>query len=161
MKDLLRRLPAIVVFAIVFTGCKRRGQQIITLRNLSSENICFLISEKTILSDPNEIAKVRPMVVEDKEVANDIRDYSHRYQIERDSLGIIMTSESAELFVNIVPIQSIINDRYNGRLNIFIINENRLFAHSDEDIIDEKLYKHFKTVTAEQVIGDTLALEYR
>jgi hypothetical protein len=112
------------------------------------------------LSDPNEIAKIRPLLVEDNEVANSIRDYSHRYQIERDSLGIIMTSESAELFVNILPIQSIIKDRYNGRLNIFTISENALFDHSDQDIIGKKLYKHFKTITAEQIKEDTLALEY-
>lgn len=133
----------------------------ITLRNSSSENIYFIVSENGVLSDPNEVAKVRPLMVEDMEVAAHIRGYSHRYQIERDSLGTIMTSESAEIFANTVPIQSIIKNRYNGRLNIFVIAESDLFNYSDQDIVDRELYKHLKTVTDEQVKEDTMALEYR
>ena len=161
MKRLICKSLTTAFLWVAFVSCKRGERQIITLRNSSLENIYFLVSGNSILSDPNEIGDIRPIIVQDTEVANSIKGYSHRHQIAKDSLKIIINSESAEIFTDIVSIQSIIKDRYNGQLNIFIINENKVLTYSDQDIIDKKLYKHFKTITAEQMNADTLALEYR
>lgn len=159
-----------IYFLLAFMGCKRGNYQVIALRNLSSETIYFLISENKVLTNTNEIAKIRPITsnpfseikveYEDKEQAASIRHNLYRYRIERDSSGIILTSESAEIFNNSVSVQRIIKNRYNGQLNIFIITENDLLKHSDQEVIDRKLYKHFKAVTAENIKEDTLTLEY-
>jgi hypothetical protein len=123
-----------------------------------------------VLTNTNEIAKVRPITsdpfseikveYEDKEQAESIRHNLYRYRIERDSVGTILTSESAEFFTNAITVSEIIEDRYNGHLNIFIITENDLLKHSDQEVIDKKLYRHFKVVTTESIKEDTLTLEY-
>lgn len=159
-----------IYFLLAFAGCKRGNPQVVALRNLSSENLYFLISENKVLTNTNEIARIRPITsnpfseikveYEDKEQAESIKYNLHRYLIEKDSLTILLSSESAGTFVNAITIQSIIKDRYNGELNIFIITENNLKKYSDQEIIDKKLYRHFKALTAEDIKEDTLILEY-
>lgn len=166
----MSRLLIFICFTIIFASCRRGNYQVIALRNLSSETIYFLVSENKVLTNTNEIAKVRPIIsnpfseikveYEDKDQAESIRHNLYRYRIERDSVGTILTSESAEIFVNAISIQSIIKDRYNGQLNIFIITENDLLKHSDQEVIDKKLYRYFKAVMAENIKEDTLTLEY-
>ncbi len=159
-----------VFLTISFVSCKRSKLQIITLRNLSSETIYFLISRDSVVTNTNEIAKVRPITsdpfseikveYEDKELAERIGHNLYRYRIERDSVGIILTSESAGIFVNAVRVMEIIRNRYHGQLHIFIITENDLLQHSDQEVIDKKLCKHFKAVTVENIHEDTLSIEY-
>ena len=159
-----------IYFLLAFAGCKRGNHQVIALRNLSSETIYFLISDNKVLTNTNEIAKVRPIAsdpfseikaeYEDKELAESIRHNLYRYRIERDSVGTILTSESAEFFANAITVKEIIENRYNGQLNIFIITENDLKKYSDKKIIDKKLYRHFKALKTEDIKEDILTLEY-
>lgn len=167
---MMMRLLIFICFLIVFASCKRGNHQVVELRNLSSENIYFLISKNKVLTSPNEVAKVRPITSgsiadvkvqhEDKEQAKSIKQNLYRYQIEKDSTELILSSESSGIFVNSISIQSIINDRYNGRFYVFIITENDLLKYSDQEIINKKMYKHFKTLTAKDIEEDTLTLEY-
>ncbi|MEJ7645975.1 MAG: hypothetical protein WKF87_15375 [Chryseolinea sp.] len=167
----MSRLLIFIVSIIAFASCKRGDQQIISLKNLSPENIYFLISDNKVLKNANELAKVRPITsnpfseikVEyaEKEQAESIRHNLYRYRIEVDSAGTILTSESAGIFVNAISIQNIIKDRYNGQLNVFVITETDLLKHSDQEVIDKKLCRHFKAIMAENIKENTLTLEYR
>lgn len=167
---MMMRLLIFICLLIVFVNCKRGNHQVVELRNSSSENIYFLVSKNKILTSPNEVAKVRPITSgsiedvkaqhEDKEQEKSNKQNLYRYQIERDCVETILSSESAEIFVNAISLQSIINDRYNGYFYVFIIGENDLLKYSDQEILDKKLYKHFKTLTAKDIKEDTLTLEY-
>lgn len=89
-----------------------------------------------------------------------IKKNLYRNLVERDSVGILLSSESVGIFVNAVTIQQIIEDRYNGSLNIFIINEADLIKNSNQEIVNKKLCKHFTTIVAEELKKDTLLVEY-
>lgn len=154
-------------------GCKRATHQVVELRNSSSEAIYFLISQNKTLSSSNDIAKIRPMTsksiseiqnrdveYEDKEIAESVKQNLYKHRIERDSIEILLTSESAGIFVDAISIRSIIKDRYNGTLHIFIISENDLQKYSDQEIIDKKLYTYFKSLTVKDIKEDTLTFEY-
>jgi hypothetical protein len=127
----MTRLLIFIGFITVLAGCKRGNHQVIALRNLSSENIYSLISENKVLTDPNEVSKVRPITsdpfseikveYEDKEQAERIKYNLYRYRIEKDSLETLLTSGVVGIFVDANSIQNLIKDRYNGQLNIFIL----------------------------------------
>lgn len=158
-----------IFFLLGLVSCKQRNHQIIELKNSSSGNIYFLISKNsTPVSD--EIQKIRPISaspISDLKVMsieNDslkvIKKNLYRNLVERDSVGILLSSESVGIFVNAVTIQQIIEDRYNGSLNIFIINEADLIKNSNQEIVNKKLCKHFTTIVAEELKKDTLLVEY-
>lgn len=159
-----------IYFLTVFVSCKRENHQVVALINLSSQNIYFIASKNKVLTGPSEVAKVRPITsdpfseirveYEDKEQAESIKHNLFRYKVESDSVETILTSEGVAIFNNSVSIQRIIKDRYNGELHVFIITENDLLKHTDEEIIAEKLYKHFTTLTPEDIKEDSLTLKY-
>ncbi len=170
---IMTRLLIYICSCILLMGCKRGTHQVVELRNSSSEAIYFLISQNKTLSSSNDIAKIRPVTpksiseiqnrdveYEDKEIAESVKQNLYKHRIERDSIEILLTSESAGIFVEAISVGSIIKDRYNGTLHIFIISENDLQKYSDQEIIDKKLYTYFKSLTAEDIKEDTLTLEY-
>lgn len=155
-------------FLLLFAGCKRGNRQEILLRNLSSEDIYFLLSKNQLLTDPNDITNIRPKVVwklddvkMDQKEAKSTKLSLYRNLIQRDSLEVILTSGSMAIFVDGVTIQSIIKDRFGGQMNIFIITQNHLGDYSDQEIIDQKLYKFVKTLSVEDIKSDMLVLEYQ
>ena len=103
------------------------------LKNASSETIYFVISPDSILSNPNDIWRIRPVTAESdlsrisditfREDQDSIRikNNLYRYRIEGGSSAIILSSESAESFVDATSIQSIISHRYNGKVNVFVV----------------------------------------
>lgn len=155
-------------FLLLFAGCKRGNRQEILLRNLSSEDIYFLLSKNQLLTDPNDITNIRPKVAwrlddvkMDQNEAKSTKLSLYRNLIQRDSLEVILTSGSMAIFVDAVTIQSIIKDRFGGQMNIFIITENHLGGYSEQEIIDQKLYKFVKTLSVEDIKSDTIVLEYQ
>lgn len=166
----MMRLLFFISILFFFASCKRGNRQVIELRNSSLENVYFLISENKVLSNLNEIARIRPIIsrsieeinieYEDKEQAESTKNNLFQYRIERDSIAILLSSESAGIFINSITIKRIITDRFNGQLHVFIITEHDLQKHTDQQIINKKLYKHFGTLTPEDIKEDSLTLEY-
>jgi hypothetical protein len=168
-------LIGLMIF-IFATHCKRGTHQTIELKNSSSESVYYLIS-KNIEPDENEISKIRPAAYEsftenkkdhghaksdeDSTMRMRIKQNLYRYRIERNASAIILSSESAEIYVNIISIQSIIKDRYNGEANVFIIKERDLERNSDKEIIAKKLCTHFVSLNEGNLTHDTLILEYK
>ena len=72
----------------------------------------------------------------------------------------MLSSESAEIFVDAISIQRIINDRYNGKVNVFIVKESDLSEYSDQAIIEKKLYKYVTTLTEKSITDDTITIQY-
>lgn len=153
-----------ICFLIVCVGCKRGEKQRIEVRNLSSQNVYFALSKNNNLSS-NDIAFIRPINSVSVEQLNnensDNKRYFYPYLIEKDSLTTIISSESAGIFVNKITIQSIINDRFDGKVNVFIVKEKDLSSFTDEEIVSKSLYKFFKTITADDMTQDVLILEYK
>ncbi len=159
-----------IIFQLLIVGCQRGDHQVILLKNLSAKDIYFLISKNKILTNKDDIARIRPIVARklqetnsnsvNNQVEHSRKQSLFRFLIEKDSIEVILTSEAAGIYVNAITIKSIIKDRFDGQINIFIINENDLIKHSDQEIIDKKLYKYFKTLTLEDIVADTLTLEY-
>src|SRR5690606_5179020 len=105
---IMTRLLIYICSCILLMGCKRATHQVVELRNSSSEAIYFLISQNKTLSSSNDIAKIRPMTsksiseiqnrdveYEDKEIAESVKQNLYKHRIERDSIEILLTSESA------------------------------------------------------------------
>lgn len=160
-----------IISLFVFVACKTGNHQMILLKNLSSEDIFFLISKDKVLKNTDDIAGIRPKIPwqlvetktnqDDKEEVESTKQSLFRYLVEKDSLGVILTSGSAEIFLDAVTIKSIIKDRFDGQVNIFIITKNDLYKFSDQEILDQKMYRFFKTLNTDNVNTDTLTLEYR
>ncbi|MCW5910033.1 MAG: hypothetical protein KIT62_03105 [Cyclobacteriaceae bacterium] len=158
----MTRLLIFVFISIILLSCRKGIHQEIAIKNLSLGNVYFLISENEILSNPDEMASIRPKTsapdslmdiayFKDRETAEMIKESLYRNRIERDSLVTILSSESAGIFIDAVSIQRIINDRYKGKIHIFIIPEKILLLHPDNEIINNKLYQNFKTLTAGEI----------
>jgi hypothetical protein len=153
-------------------SCRRGTHQQVQLKNASSETIYFVISSDSILSNPNDIWSIRPITAESdlskisdmtfREDQDSIRSKHnlYRYRIEDGGSAIMLSSESAEIFVDAVSIQSIINHRYNGKVNVFVVKESDLSQYSDEAIIEKKLYKYVTTLTEKSITEDTLTVQY-
>ncbi len=81
--------------------------------------------------------------------------------IETNGSAMLLSSESAEMFANSISIQRIINDRYNGEFNVFLIEPNVLLGHTDQEIVEGKLYTFFVRLTERDITADTVILKYR
>jgi hypothetical protein len=147
-------------------SCKRGKHQLLQLKNASAETIYFVISPDSILSNPNDIWGIRPKsaksdlsrISEDQDSIR--KQILYRYRIAKGESEIMLTSGSAEIFVDAISIQSIINNRYNGKLNVFVIKESDLSGYSDQAIIEKKLYKYVTTLTEKSITGDTTTIQY-
>lgn len=157
------------------TSCRRGIHQTVDLKNSSSESIYYLISKNTV-PHTDEIESIRPRSyessgseknqnpaknAEDSLMRMRIEQNLYRFRIKSNDSATILSSESAEVFVDVVSIQSIIRDRYNGKANVFIIKESDLKKNSDEDILDKKLYAKVISLTEEDITNDILAFEYK
>lgn len=169
----MKRLLTYFCLLLLLLSCKRGTYQVIELRNSSLEAVYFLLSEDKILSNPNDIAKIRPATslpiskikdsdieYEDMDTEERIKQNLYRYRIERGSTETLLTSESAGIFVNAISVESIIKDRYKNDLHIFLISESDLQKNSDQEIIDQKLYYYFKSLNAEDIKESTLTFIY-
>ena len=166
---MIRFLSSLVVLLSIAVCCGKNQYQMIKMRNRSLEPVYFLISSN-VVPKVYEIARIRPITSSqideikiehaDKEQTESIKHNLYRYLIEKDSMETLLTSESAGIFVNAISLQDIIRDRYNGKINVFIITESDLKNYSDKEIIDKKLYTRFKALKAEDVKEDMLILEY-
>jgi hypothetical protein len=84
----------------------------------------------------------------------------YRYLIEKDSSEILLTSEAVSIFVDAISLQEIIADRFNGELSIFIITGQDLMNFTDQEIMTKGKYSYFKSIKSDEIISDTLTLEY-
>lgn len=159
----------IFVFSIsILFGCKRGPQGVVALKNASQENVYFIVSASPVLND-HDVSMARPVkrnpgVVDSagkSELDAAARWNLYRYLVEKDSTRSIVLSESAGIFVNSISVASIIEDRYNGAMNIFVINESDLLDHTDEEVIKGRLYTLIRTLKPSDVRHDTLLLTYR
>lgn len=153
-------------------SCKPGRHQQVQLENASSETIYFVISPDSILSNPNDIWRIRPITAEsdlsrisditfkEDQDSVSIKHNLYRYRIEKGTSAIMLSSESAEFFVDAISIQRIINDRYNGNVNVFAVKENDLSEYSDGAIIEKKLYKYVTTLTEKSITSDTTTIQY-
>src|SRR5262245_41431628 len=104
----------------LFAGCKRGNHQVVLLKNQSRESVCFIVTENDILKNPDEIARLRTQGsigqidtdFENEELAKRARYSMFRNGVERDSMAVVLTSESAGVFLNSITIEGIIDNRY-------------------------------------------------
>lgn len=161
----VKTLPAISVTSllvlVVFSSCGGRNPQAIFLQNSSDENVYFVISSDSLNPSEEEISSIRPSsyLGYDESVDDQYRDL-YRNLIPKGAVLPIITSESSEVFVNSVSIQSIIRNRYQGKLSVFVISERDLAAKSDQEIIEEQLAQKLRTLTIEDISDDTVSLVY-
>jgi hypothetical protein len=162
----VKTLPAISVTSllvlVVFSSCGGRNPQAIFLQNSSDENVYFVISSDSLNPSEEEISSIRPSsyLGYDESVDDQFRDL-YRNLIPKGAVLPIITSESSEVFVNSVSIQSIIRNRYQGKLSVFVISERDLAAKSDQEIIEEQLAQKLRTLTIEDISDDTVSLVYK
>ena len=162
----------LILFCVIaLVSCKHGRHQQVQLKNVSEETVYFVTSADSILSNPNDINRIRPVTFESDlssigDTALKRRDQDrieqnlYRYRVERGDSAIILSSESAEIFVDAISIRSIIRNRYSGRLNIFIVKERDLSEYSDEVIIKQGLYKYVTTLTEQNVTDDLITIQY-
>jgi hypothetical protein len=168
----------VVIGFCLLTGlgsCKRAPHQQIQLKNTSSAAIYFLVSADSILSNSNDIWQIRPITTEsdlskidellarakdDPDLYVRMNRNLYRYRIAASDSAILISSESAEIFVDAMSVHTIINQRYNGQMNVFVISEKDLSENSDETIIERKLYRHVARVTEKSMTGDTTTIQY-
>jgi hypothetical protein len=165
-----------VIFIFVsLVNCKRNRHQVVELKNLSSQTVYYLISKNRTITNANEIADIRPKsyesfieseknqihVLDEEDSLMRLKQNLFQYRIEANASTVVMSSESAEIYVDKISIQSIIKDRYNGEANIFLIKSRDLEENSDVEIIERKLYIHLISLTEEDITRDTVVIEYR
>lgn len=137
----VKTLPAISVTSllvlVVFSSCVGRNSQAIFLQNSSDENVYSIISNDSLNPSEEEISSIRPSsyLGYDESVDDQYRDL-YRNLIPKGAVLPIITSESSEVFVNSVSVQSIIRNGYQGNLSVFVVSERDLAAKSDQEIIE-------------------------
>jgi hypothetical protein len=161
----VKTLPAMSVTSllvlVVFSSCVGRKPQAIFLQNSSDENVYFILSSDSLNPSDGEISSIRPSsyLGYDESVDDQFRGL-YRNLIPKGAVLPIIKSESSEVFVNIVSIQSIIRNRYQGKLSVFVISERDLAEHSDQEIIEKQLAQKLRTLTIEDISEDTVSLVY-
>lgn len=166
-------MKKILTFLVLLTSCKGGVHQEIVLINNSSKNIHYILHGDSI-PIKYKINAIRAK--NDNEIAEhfkNLRNYSLFDSLEI-SLGMkipyllypstfksIFTSKGIKIFNDKESIQQQINEQYNGRLQILIIDDKDLKVYSNEEIIEKKLYKQFVTLTEKDIIKDTLIFEYK
>lgn len=163
-----------ILFIFLLVGCRKGIKQIIEIENKSENNIYFLISKDSIIKDNNTIKMIRPRTLasfleQEKRVNHlenkadsliRLKNYMYPYRIEPNNSKIILSSESTEMFINTISIKEIIKNQYNNKANVFIIKERDLNLYSDKEIINEKKYEIFLSLTDKEIIKDTLLFKY-
>lgn len=172
----MKRLIIILIIVTSVVGCKRGPHQVILLKNSSADTIYYILSEDSTLTNLREIADVRPITSQslssfEKELKNintknqqedSLERYKnalYRYRIGKGEVVVLISSESAEIFVDATSIQNIIKHRYNGKANVFIIRGDDLEKFTDNEIADQKNLP-FLSLKEENISGDSLMLEY-
>lgn len=161
----VKTLPAISVTSllvlVVFSSCGGRNPQAIFLQNSSDENVYFILSSDSLNPSEEEISSIRPSsyLGYDESVDDQFRDL-YRNLLPKGAVLPIITSESSEVFVNSVSIQSIIRNRYQGKLSVFVISERDLAENSDQEIIEKQLAQKLQTLTIEDISDDKVSLAY-
>lgn len=152
-------------------SCEVRKHQAIVLKNLSLKTIYYLVSDSKELSNPCHIAKIRPRYFDYFSGDSDVSDSSdelsesidhnlYPQRIKKGDFRTLISSESNGIFVNSISIQEIIQDRYNGKLHVFVISEENLIKYSDQEIIDKKAYEKVREIRIGDIEGDSLVIEY-
>jgi len=161
-------IRVLISFCLVagLVNCGRGRHQQVQLKNASSETVYFVISPDSILSNPNDILRIRPITAKsdysriNKDQDSIWKETLYRYRIEKGNSGILLSSESAEIFVDAISVKRIINDQYNGKVNVFVIKESDLSEYSDKSIIEMKHYHYVTTLTEKSLTGDTTTIQY-
>jgi len=161
-------IRVLIAFCLLtgLVSCKRGMHQQVRLKNASSETVYFVISPDSILSNPNDISRIRPITTKSdyskisKDQDSIWKETLYRNRIEKGKSGILLSSESAEIFVDAISVKGIVNDRYNGKVNVFVIKESDLSEYSDRSIIEMKLYQYVTTLTEKSITADTTTLQY-
>jgi hypothetical protein len=151
-----------LIILVFILACKKGEKQKITLLNESSKNIYFLLSKEKLITNISDISNVLKMNLwqeNESQSNNNAKRLNEEFNpknhfIKKGDSAILITSESTGIFLNSITIKSIIKERFNGVLNIYIIAENDLLNHSEHEIIDKKLFKLFKSVTANDINED-------
>lgn len=163
-----------IIFIFLLVGCHKGDKQIIEIENKSVNNIYFLISKDSIIKDTNTIKMIRPRTLESfleqEKRANHVKNkadslirlknYMYQYRIEPNNSKVVLSSESTEIFINTISLKEIIKNQYTNKANIFIIKESDLKLYSDKEIINEKKYEIFLSLTDKDIIKDTLIFKY-
>lgn len=161
LKTLRAKSVTSLLVLVVSFSCGGRNPQAIFLQNASDENVYFILSSDSLNPSEEEISSIRPSsyLGYDESVDDQFRDL-YRNLIPKGAVLPIITSESSEVFVNSVSIQSIIRNRYQGKLSVFVISERDLAAKSDQEIIEKQLAQKLQTLTIEDISDDTVSLAY-
>jgi hypothetical protein len=156
-----------LIILVFVLACKKGEKQKITLVNESSENIYFLLSKEKVLtniSDISNVIKMNLLQENNAQFNSNAKRLNEEFNpnnnfIKKGDSAILITSESTGIFLNSITIKSIIKERFNSVLNIYIITENDLLNHSEQEIIDKKLFKLFKSVTANEINEDETVIK--
>jgi hypothetical protein len=158
-------MKLLVIFSSCFLlfACERNSHQAVVMKNWSSETIYFILSANEEIVDPYEIANLRSMILAPRTLkmrVEEMYEKLERFRIPAGNSAMILSSESAGIFVNAITIKSIIEDRYSGKIHIFIIKERDLKNYPDNEILERKMLRHFTTIMAEGIDKDIFMLEY-
>jgi hypothetical protein len=95
---------------------------------------------------------------EDSLIARD--NYMFPFRIKKDSEKRIFESMSEDVAINIISMQQRIKENYDGKLNIYVIKANDLISFSDNQIINNKLYKKVKSFTEKDILSDSILVKF-
>jgi PBP1b-binding outer membrane lipoprotein LpoB len=152
---------ASILLFVVFFSCNVRNPQAVFLKNSSDENIYFILSTDSLNPTEKEISVIRPAsYLGYEEIADEQFRGLYQHLIPKGAVLPIVTSESSEVFVNSVSIQSIIKNRYQGKLSVFVLSEKDLAANSDQEIIEKQLAQKTLTLKIDDILEDTVLFVY-
>lgn len=169
------KLKLLIVCCVFVLGCSLGGtHQEINIVNNSSDDIFYILKPDSVLKE-KDVWSVRPMT--DKEIQTHfirgqihfestgdslsaINDMKSIYLIKKGNIKKILGSRFVSIFPDKESIKSQIEREYNGKAYVFIIPEKALNTNTDNEIIKNKYVKYYKTLSAENLISDTLNLVY-
>jgi hypothetical protein len=150
-----------VAMSLLLICCRTNPHQVVAIRNLSSQPIYFLVSKNTIPTE-YEIANIRPITSDlNKYLDENFENSLCRYRIKKNESAIVISSESAGIFVDAISLQEILKNRYDNEAHVFVIKSTHLASNTDKEIIDNKLYDQFSTLTDKSISRDSSILEYK
>jgi hypothetical protein len=161
---MIKTITLMVCFCTIAISCKKGNRQVVVLDNISSENIFFVLSKEASIRNNSDISAIRTTGLRITQSKNrELIESSERYNtniVKSGESSIILTSEAAGIFLDVISIGSVIQDRYDGRVYVFVVKEGDLSSYSDLEIIKRYRYSLLAILRPGEMVEDSIVLKY-